>query len=60
MENDWIGVQGKMVDEWGVPVTCESDNVFRWKTRDLIRFEEVGPLNDDVSASHAAHHIQQR
>ena len=46
MEDGWIGICGKMIDEDGRPFTCEKGNVFLWKTRDMIRFEEVGPVRE--------------
>lgn len=46
LEDGRIGICGKMVTEDGEPFACEKGNVFLWKTRDLIRFEEVGPVSE--------------
>ena len=46
MEDGWIGICGKMTDGDGKTSACGEGNVYLWKTRDLIRFEEVGPVNE--------------
>ena len=48
MEDGWIGICGKMIDEDGAPFVCGQGNVFLWKTRDLIHFEEAGPVRGDA------------
>ena len=48
MEAGWIGICGEMIDGDGKPFACDKGNVYLWKTRDLIRFEEVGPVNEAV------------
>lgn len=45
MENGWIGVQGRLIDEAGSPAPRPSGDAFLWRTRDLIRFEEIGPVD---------------
>ena len=42
MEDGWIGICGKPVDESGLPAGGPPDSAFVWKTRDLIHFEEAG------------------
>ena len=46
MEDGWIGICGKMTDGDGKLFDCEKGSVFLWKTRDLIRFEEVGQVSE--------------
>ena len=53
MEEGWIGICGKMTDGDGKPFASEKGNVFLWKTRDLIHFEEVGPVNEAVLSGYA-------
>ena len=50
LADGWIGIQGNMADESGKA----TGGVFRWKTRDLIHFEEVGPVEAANAASYAA------
>ncbi|MBR3105612.1 MAG: family 43 glycosylhydrolase [Clostridia bacterium] len=50
MADGWISIQGKMVDEIGKA----TGGAFRWKTRDLIYFEEVGPIDGADTASCSA------
>lgn len=53
MEDGWIGISGEPVDERGAPAADSKGKVFLWKTRDLIRFEETGPVS---AASLARYH----
>ena len=46
MEDGWIGICGKMIREDGEPFACDQGSVFLWKTRDLIHFEEIGPVGE--------------
>lgn len=55
MEDGWIGICGDMIREDGEPFACDQGSVYLWKTRDLIRFEETGPVSEDaLSGYHAA------
>ena len=46
MEDGRIGICGKMIGEDGEPFACEQGSLFLWTTRDLIRFEEAGPVDE--------------
>ena len=45
MEDGWIGILGRLVYESGEPARLPEGDAFLWKTRDLIRFEEVGAVD---------------
>ena len=45
MEDGWIGIAGRLVDEEGKPAPRPTGDVFLWKTLDLIRFEAIGPVD---------------
>ena len=45
MEDGRIGICGKMIGEDGDPFACGQGDIFLWTTRDLIHFEEAGPVN---------------
>ena len=51
-EDGRIGICGKMIGEDGMPFACDEGDVFLWKTRDLIRFEEVGPVSGAALSGH--------
>ena len=53
MEDGWIGIAGRMVLESGEPAKCQSGDLFLWKSRELIRFEEVGPVDGAALASYS-------
>ena len=53
MEDGWIGIQGRLVDEQGEPAPRPSGDAFLWRTRDLIRFEEVGPVDGAALARYS-------
>ncbi len=53
MEDGWIGVDGQLVDERGDPAPRPAGDRFLWKTRDLIRFEAVGPVDGTSLARYA-------
>ena len=44
MEDGWIGVSGRLVPESGEPARRPSGDTFLWKTRDLIHFAGIGPV----------------
>ena len=54
MEDGWIGIRGTMVDENGRPAASAEGNAFLWKTRDLIRFEETGPVSEESLSGYPA------
>ena len=43
MGDGWIGIRGDLVDEEGRPAGTGGKDVYLWRTRDLVRFEEIGP-----------------
>lgn len=45
MEDGYIGILGHLVYESGEPAPRPEGDCFLWKTRDLIRFEEIGPVD---------------
>ena len=45
MKDGCIGILGHLVYESGEPAQRPEGGCFLWKTRDLIRFEEVGPVD---------------
>ena len=45
MKDGCLGILGHLVSESGVPAPRPEGDCFLWKTRDLIRFEEVGPVD---------------
>ena len=45
MKDGCIGILGHLVYESGEPAPRPEGGCFLWKTRDLIRFEEVGPVD---------------
>ena len=44
MQDGWIGISGELIDESGSPAPMAEGSLFLWKTRDLIQFEEAGPV----------------
>lgn len=52
MEDGWIGICGKITDGDGEPSACGRGDVFLWKTRDLIHFEETGPVRGETLAGY--------
>ena len=53
MEEDWIGIAGQLVSENGEAAPRQEGDVFLWKTRDFVRFEEVGPVEGATLARYA-------
>ncbi len=45
MKDGYIGIMGYLVYECGEPAPRPEGDCFLWKTKDLIRFEEIGPVN---------------
>ena len=45
MEGGWFGIAGRLVFESGEPAARPSGDAFLWRTRDWIRFEEIGPVD---------------
>ena len=45
MQGGYIGILGHLVYESGEPASRPEGDCFLWKTRDLIRFEEIGPVD---------------
>ncbi len=54
MEDGWIGIRGDIVDESGEAAPWAAGHVFFWKTRDLIHFEEIGPVPRESLSGYAA------
>lgn len=53
MEDGWIGIAGRLVSESGEPAARPSGDLFLWKSRDLIHFEETGPVNGAALAPYS-------
>lgn len=47
MDDGWIGICGAMIRENGEPAALFSGDSYLWRTRDLIHFEEIGPVSAD-------------
>lgn len=47
MEDGRIGICGQMTGEDGEPFAHNPQSIFLWTTRDLIHFEEIGPVSED-------------
>ena len=43
-EEGGFGIYGRLVDEAGIPAPRPEGDVFLWKTRDFIHFDEIGPV----------------
>ena len=54
MEDGWIGIRGTMADEDGNPAAAAEGDTYLWKTRDLIRFEEIGPVSGESLSGYPA------
>ncbi len=48
MKDGSIGILGHLVYESGEAAPRPEGDCFLWKTKDLIRFEEIGPVNGNV------------
>lgn len=53
MEDGWIGIAGRLVSESGESAPRPSGDLFLWKSRDLIHFEEIGPVNGAALARYS-------
>ena len=53
-EEGGFGIYGRLVDEAGNPAPRQEGDMFLWKTRDFIHFEEIGPVPAGSLSGHPA------
>ena len=47
-EEGGFGISGRLVNEAGMPAPRPEGELFLWKTRDFIHFQEIGPVPADA------------
>lgn len=56
LEDDFLGIAGKRVVNYGVPYEADGDKLWAWKTKDLIHFETLGLVDQVFVTKHNPDH----